>query len=309
MNELALGAPLLVLAGSTAVGKTSLALRFARALDGELIGADSVQVYRGFDIGSGKPSADELDGVPHHLIDVLEPEDAIDAMKFAGLADRAIADCVKRGRVPIVVGGTGLWLRALVRGLVELPPVDPELRARLTAEAAGGGLHAKLTLVDPDTAARVHENDHVRVVRALEVYEQCGKTISSLRKAHALGGPRYNVRHYVLRRPPEELTARIEQRLDAMIEAGFADEVRGLLERHDRSARAFASVGYAEMVQHVLGNESLSETRRKIRKSTRTYARRQMTWFNGEPGITAVLPPNEILDALPALRAHLRPRT
>lgn len=300
------GAPILVLAGSTAVGKTALALTLARAFDGELIGADSVQVYRGFDIGSGKPTEAELDGVVHHLIDVVDPEESIDAMKFARLADAAISACLKRRRVPIVVGGTGLWLRALVRGLVELPPVDEELRARLTEEAAKGGLHDRLTRVDPKTAEKVHPNDHVRVVRALEVFEQCGETISSLREAHALGGPRYDARFFVLKRDKDELTARIEERLDVMINAGFADEVRALLKRHDRSARAFASVGYAEMVQHVLGQEGLAETRRQIRKSTRIYARRQMTWFNGEPGITAVLSPSDVLAQLPALRAHLR---
>ena len=162
--------PLIVIAGPTATGKTAVALELARQLDGELVGADSVQVYRGFDIGSAKPTAAELGGVPHHLIDCLDPDESIDAMGFAGLADAAIEGVAERGKRPIVVGGTGLWIRALVRGLVDVPLPDPEIRGALEAEAEARGapsLHERLTAIDPRAAARIHPNDALRIVRAL----------------------------------------------------------------------------------------------------------------------------------------------
>jgi tRNA dimethylallyltransferase len=162
--------PIVVLAGPTGVGKTRLALELCRDIGGEIVGADSVQVYRGFDIGSGKPSAAELGGVVHHLLDVVDPDQPIDAARFARLADQAIGEIAARGHVPVVVGGTGLWLRALLRGLVEVPAVDAALRARLEQEwrsLGGEEMHRRLARVDPLTAARVHAGDMVRVVRAL----------------------------------------------------------------------------------------------------------------------------------------------
>ncbi|HJL05468.1 MAG TPA: tRNA (adenosine(37)-N6)-dimethylallyltransferase MiaA [Polyangiaceae bacterium LLY-WYZ-15_(1-7)] len=280
--------PLLVLAGPTASGKTAAGLHLARRLGGELVGADSVQVYRGFDIGSAKPSVEELGGIPHHLLDVLDPDESIDAMGFARLADRAIEAIAARDRVPIVVGGTGLWIRALVRGLVDVPPPDPAIRGRLEAEAKAAGapaLHARLAEVDPLSAEAVHPNDALRIVRALEVFEQTGRPLGELRAEHALGAPRYPTLLVVLERDKDELEGRIEARLDAMLEADWIDEVRGLLGRWPRTARAFGSVGYKEIVAHLEDAVPLDETRRRIRKSTRVYARRQRTWFRSEPGV------------------------
>lgn len=280
--------PVLIIAGPTASGKTACAVRVAKALSGELVGADSVQVYRGFDIGSAKPTAAELDGVPHHMIDVLDPSEPIDAMGYAAMADRAITEIAARGRLPIVVGGTGLWLRALVRGLVDVPPVDPELRSRLEGEAERLGpaaLHARLASIDPATAARVHENDLVRMVRALEVYEQTGRPMGELRAEHALGAPRYPALFVVLTVDKHALAARIAKRTRAMIEAGWAGEVRALLDRWGPRVRAFGSVGYREMRDHVEDGVPLDETERRIAKATRVYARRQRTWFKSEPGI------------------------
>ena len=185
--------PLVVVAGPTATGKTAAALTLARALGCELVGADSVQVYRGFDIGSAKPTEKELGEVRHHLVDVLDATDAIDAMEYAALADRAIDDLEDRGAHPIVVGGTGLWIRALLRGLVELPPPDPILRARLEAEVADLGAesaHQHLYAVDPLAAERIHPNDTLRIVRALEVHTQTGRPLGELQAEHALGAPR-----------------------------------------------------------------------------------------------------------------------
>ena len=281
--------PLIVIAGPTASGKTGAALRLARSLGGELIGADSVQVYRGFDIGSAKPTREELDGVAHHLIDVIDPDEAIDAMRFARLADAAIESIATRGNVPIVVGGTGLWIRALVRGLVDVPLPDPEVRARLEDRAAREGapaLHARLAQVDPTSAESIHPNDALRIVRALEVFEQTGRPLGELRREHALGAPRHPTLFVVLQAKGHAHDATIEKRIDAMIDHGWVEEVRGLLDRWAPDARAFGSVGYREMVAHVLDGISLEDTKRAIRKSTRLYARRQRTWFAGEPGVT-----------------------
>ncbi len=291
---------LLLLAGPTASGKTDVAVTLALRLGGELIGADSVQVYRGFDLGSAKPRGPELRGVPHHLLDVADADAPLDAMAYARLADRAIADVRARGRLPIVVGGTGLWLRALVRGLVEVPAVDPSLRARLEEEASLRGapaLHARLAEVDPRAAARIHPNDRLRIVRALEVFAQTGTPLGALQAAHALGAPRYALRMVALDRANEELYPRIEARVAAMLRAGFADEVRGLVAQHGEDVRALQSVGYREMVEHVARGVTLEETTARILQSTKTYVRRQRTWLKNEPGIDRRMHPDALLGA------------
>ncbi|MCA9533744.1 MAG: tRNA (adenosine(37)-N6)-dimethylallyltransferase MiaA [Myxococcales bacterium] len=282
---------LLVLAGPTASGKTGVALALADRYPIEVISADSVQVYRGFDIGSAKPSAAEQARLPHHVIDVLDPEQGMDAGEYARLAQLAIADVRARGRVPVVVGGTGLWLRALLRGLVELPKADPALRAALEAECAQLGapaLHARLAQVDPRVAAAVHPNDQLRIVRGLEVYQQTGRPLGELQAEHALGARRYESLMFALDLPSDAHTRAIEQRLDAMLSAGLVDEVRALLERYPDSARAFGSVGYKEVVAHLRDGVTLDETRRLIRKATRVYARRQRTWLRSDPSVDRV---------------------
>lgn len=285
-------ASLLVIAGTTASGKTALALALARSLGGELIGADSVQVYRGFDLGSAKPTDAELGGVPHHLLDVIDPDEAIDAARFASLADDAIADVARRGRRPIVVGGTGLWLRALVRGLVRLPAPDPAVRSGIEEDVARVGApasHERLAAIDPRAAAAIHPNDALRIVRALEVHAQTGRALGELRHAHALGAPRYRTLFLVLDRERGALRARIESRVDAMLASGLVDEVRGLLARWPSQARAFGSVGYREVVQHLEGCLDAGALREQIVRSTWVYTRRQRTWFRSEPGIDAHL--------------------
>ncbi len=280
---------ILVIAGPTASGKTAFGLHLAGASDVEveLVGADSVQVYRGFDIGSAKPDASELQGTPHHLIDVLDPTEFIDAMDYAQLADAAIRGIRSRGALPIVVGGTGLWIRALIRGLVQLPKPDLEIRARLETEAKRDrqALHRRLQRVDPAVAKRVHENDILRVTRALEVWEQTGVPLGEHQRQHQLGEPRYDARLWVLDPEREMLKKRIRARTEAMITAGFQGEVESLLERWPREARAFGSVGYKEMVSHITGELPLADAIDSIVSSTSVYARRQRTWFRKEPGV------------------------
>lgn len=301
---------MLAIVGPTASGKTAIGLELARAFGGELIGADSVQVYRGFDIGSAKPSADELGGIAHHLIDVAEADAPIDAARYASLADGAIAETVARGHVPIIVGGTGLWLRALLRGLVELPPVDSELRARLERETDKLGIaamYARLKEVDPLAGANIHANDRIRILRALEVHTQTGRALGEMHQEHRLGAPRYNALVYVLADPPELLTERIIARTDTMLTQGFEDEVRALLARFGPDVRPLQSVGYREMVMRVQQGISLSETRASIVRSTRIYARRQRTWWNNEPGVHRRVTATEMRDqnTFEEIRAHL----
>lgn len=298
---------IVVVAGPTASGKTALAVELAERLGGEIIGADSVQIYRDFDIGSAKPTAEELRGVRHALIDAIDPREPIDAMIYARMADEAIAETASRGKAPIVTGGTGLWLRALLRGLVDLPEPDPGIRARLMRqidERGASALHAELAKIDPIAAADIHENDAFRIVRALEVFEQTGKPVGEIRREHALGAPRYDAYFFVLDHDLDELTPRIEARLEAMFAAGWVDEVKRLRETYGEAVRAFGSVGYKELLAHVRGEIDLDEAKRLIRKATRIYARRQRTWFRNEKGVRArgraeaLLEGRELLDFL-----------
>jgi tRNA dimethylallyltransferase len=276
---------LLVIGGVTASGKTAAAIELARRFGGELVGADSVQVYRGFDIGSAKPTREELGEIPHHLIDVIDPDEAIDAAGYAAMADDAIAAIHARGRVPIVVGGTGLWLRALLRGLAPLPAPDPEVRRALEEEADRIGeraLHARLAASDPSTAARLHPNDRLRIVRALEVLAQTGRPLGELHAEHQKGAPRYDALVLALDRPRAELYAAIRARIQAMLAAGWVDEVRALLERWGPDVRAMGSVGYRQVKAHVLEGVPIEETERLAYKATCVYTRRQRTWMRGE---------------------------
>jgi tRNA dimethylallyltransferase len=273
---------ILVVSGPTAAGKTDVALGLARRFDGELIGADSVQVYRGFDIGSAKPTARELGGIAHHLIDVLDPDEAIDAARYAELADAAIADVAARGRLPIVVGGTGLWLRALLRGLVALPAPDPVVRGALEAEADAIGapaLHARLAQIDLAAARAIHPNDRLRIVRALEVHAQTGRPIGELRAEHALGAPRHDALVLLVDRPREEMAVRMQARTAAMLERGLVAETRALLAAWGPGVRAMEAVGYRETRAFLEGTLAQSALAVAITRATKVYARRQRTWW------------------------------
>lgn len=287
---------IVVIAGATASGKTALGVQIARAIGGEIIGADSVQVYRRLDVGSAKPSAEELQGVAHHLIDVAELEDPFDAARYVELADRAIAEVRARGRLPLVVGGSGLYLRALLRGLAEGIPGEPALRAALNARAARGPeelarMYAELAAVDPDYASKIHPRDPIRIVRALEVFALSGEPLSVHHARHAAQPPRYDALFVALETERSALRARIATRARQMLARGWVDEVRELLESGlSPQTKGLKSVGYAEIVRHVREGVPLDETLEKVIHSTAAFAKRQRTWFRGEQNVTWVRP-------------------
>jgi tRNA dimethylallyltransferase len=282
---------LVCIVGPTATGKTELAVRVCEAVGGEVVSADSVQVYRRFELGTGKPSAEERRRAPHHLVDVVDPLDAMDASRWVALADDAIRDVRARGKVPIVCGGTFLWVKALVSGLATMPAADPSVRDghRALAEREGrAALHARLLAVDPASAARLHPNDLVRVSRALEVFELSGETMSALQARHAFGARRYDASLFAIDMPVEALRARIEARARAWLAAGWVEEVRALIADGLVGARAIGSVGFAEIAGALAVGARLDEPdelealRAKIVQHTRIFARRQRTWLNHE---------------------------
>ncbi len=277
---------LLVIVGPTASGKSDLAVQWAEALGGEIVGADSVQIYRWFDVGSGKPSATDRQAVPHHLVDVLEPDRPIDAAEFVRLAEAAILDIRRRGRRPIVCGGTFLWVRALLYGLAAAPPADATVRARHAAIAAQHGrgqLHAELARVDPASARRLNPNDFVRVSRALEVWELSGRTLAEWHADHGFRVPRYSAKLVGIRWSLEELAGRIAARTQALLAAGWEDEVRALVGRGYRHTRAMCSVGYRQMLEHIDGTLDRERLAPAIDQATRIFARRQRTWLREQP--------------------------
>ena len=285
---------LTVIAGPTASGKTALAIRLATALGAEIVSADSQQVYRQFDIGTAKPSARELATVPHHLVSVVEPTEGFSAGRFQELADAAIADIHARGRKVVVVGGTGLYLRVLLHGVVDAPPADAALRARLEHEALEVGrpaLHARLASVDPASAARIEPTDLVRIVRALEIRELTGVSASDFRDQHAFTEDRYPYDLWVLSPARDDLYAAIEARTRAMFAAGLVDEVRSLVARGLRNAAPMGAVGYAQALGVVEGSLSLEAAVADTAQKTRRYAKRQLTWFKKERGARFVTPP------------------
>lgn len=273
----------IALVGPTASGKTALSLALADALGGEIVNADSVQIYERFDIGSGKPSAEELARTRHHLLGALAPLDAIDAARFAELALETVADVRARGRVPIVCGGTFLWQKALFFGLADAPPPSAEIRARhkqLVDAEGRPALHAMLAAVDPASAQRLHPNDFVRVSRALELFEQTGERQSDMHERHAFREKRLTPAFMARSVTPEELTARIEKRVASFLERGLVEEVRALVRDGFGGARAMGAVGYKETRAFLAGELPESELAAAIVRATRVYARRQRTWLN-----------------------------
>ncbi len=285
-----MSAPVRVVAivGPTAVGKSAVALTLAERIGGEIVSADSRQVYRGLDVGTAKPTREERARVPHHGIDVADPDERFDAARFRRLALDAIAAATARARPVIVCGGTGLYVRALQHGLFVGPAADPGVRAELYARETAGGtgtLHGDLARIDPATARRLHARDLVRIVRALEVHRLTGRPISAWQDEHRFASGDVDMLVLGCRRPREELAARIAARCDAMLAAGLLDEVRGLEARGWGDAPALASVGYRQMRAHLRGAVDDATAVDAFRRATRRLAKRQMTWWRADPAV------------------------
>ncbi|MBN2359716.1 MAG: tRNA (adenosine(37)-N6)-dimethylallyltransferase MiaA [Deltaproteobacteria bacterium] len=277
--------PLVVVSGPTAAGKSALALELAVALDAEIVSADSRQVYRGLDIGTAKPGALERARVPHHLIDVVDPDVGFDAARFVELARAAIAACRERRRLPLVVGGSGLYLRALCGGLAPIAGRDPALRRQLEAETRVHGsaaMHRRLAAVDPETARRVPPGDRVRIVRALEVHAATGEPLSAQQRAHGFSDRPYRVLWLVVDREPAALRQRIAERGRGMFASGLVEEAVALRRRWG-AIPLLDTIGYREALRLADGELDLPAAIAATAARTRQYAKRQRTWLRREP--------------------------
>jgi len=276
---------ILVINGPTASGKTKLAVELALAHNGEVVSADSMQIYRRMDIGTAKPTVEEMQGVPHHMIDVADPAEDFSVARYVDMAAACVDDILARGKLPIVAGGTGLYIDSLLSGrtFAAFEPDSPlrgELEGRLAREG-GEALLAELSKVDPDTAARLHPNDSKRIVRALEIYLTSGKTMTEHNAETLAIPPRYDALTLTLafeRR--EDMWARIDRRVDVMMADGLVDEVRALLDSGvPAKCTAMQAIGYKEMVNALNGDGSITDTAEEIKLRSRQYAKRQLTWF------------------------------
>lgn len=303
-------ARILVIGGPTASGKSALALELAEQLHGELICADSLTVYRGLDIGSAKPSAADRQRVPHHLLDIRDPQQPFTAADFRQEALPVIADILRRGRRPMVVGGTGLYLRVLLGGLAEAPGEDPLLREQLKRRAeqeGGAALLEELRRVDPLTAERCHPNNLIRILRALEVWYASGRPLSAWQQQHAFGDAPYSPLFIWLNHPREALYQRIDQRVETMLAAGLVTEVRGLLAAGVADdAKPLQAIGYKEVVSHLAGEIDGAQMSELIKRNTRRLAKRQITWFKGEPAAEEVAYPQNSATILSTVSTFFR---
>ena len=283
--------PLIVLTGPTAVGKTALSIQLARRIGGESISADSMQVYRHMDIGTAKIRLEEMDGVPHHLIDILEPTEDFNVVRFQALARAAAEDIYSRGKIPIVAGGTGFYIQALLND-IDFTQIDKntqfrEEMERLAAEQGAEVLHERLRAVDPESAEAIHANNVKRVIRALEYYEQTGEKISAHNEAERAKTSPYHFFYYVLNTDRTVLYERIEKRIDEMMEEGLVEEVRQLQAMGcRRDSVAMQGLGYKEILDYLDGACTLEDAIYKIKRDTRHFAKRQITWFKREKHVT-----------------------
>jgi tRNA dimethylallyltransferase len=277
---------IIVVSGPTASGKTALALRLCRILPLEIINADSLQVYRGMDIGTAKPAVSERLEIPHHLIDVADPDEEYNAGRFVGDAEEAIRGIRGRGKFPLVAGGTGMYIRALLRGLDALPS-DTGIRAALARRwerEGGAALFAELRAFDPSSAESIHPSDRVRILRALEVSAIAGTPASRLKRRWAEAAGKFRILFIAISAGRSELYGRIDARVDDMFRKGLVDEVRGLLAKgYGPGLKPMKSLGYRHVVSHLSGKRSLSDAIAEMKRDTRRYAKRQLTWLSREP--------------------------
>ena len=279
---------IVIIVGPTAVGKTDIALDLASVFDGEIISADSMQVYRHLDIGTSKPTREQQARVPHHLIDVVDPDGEFNAALFRGLADGVIGQLQGKKAV-FLVGGTGLYVRVLTGGIIEGPGPDEELRKSYREEMERKTLdilYRRLQELDPGAAGRIHPHDRVRIIRALEIVELTGEAISDKQGQHGFHDRRYEYLKIGLYRDREDLYARIDRRAEQMVKAGLIEETERIIRMgYDEKLKPFQSLGYRYFIQYINGQLVLEEALQSMQRYTRHYARRQMTWFRGEGDI------------------------
>jgi len=299
--------PILIIAGPTAVGKTDASILLAREWGAEIVSADSMQIYRGMDIGTAKPTPEQRALVYHHMIDIVDPAQPYSVGDYLRDARNAIDGILQAGGTPIVVGGTGLYIRALMRGLLHGPPADMELRERLLrkeSENGEGALYADLARLDPEAAIKIHPNDLRRTVRALEVYYLRDRKISDLQKAHSFQEKAHAFRLLFLVRGRSELYPRIERRVDQMIEQGLEAEVKGLmLKGYSSGLISMQAIGYSHFIDYYNNRVSFDETVELLKRDTKRFAKRQFTWFRREPDarwvdITGLETPGEIVQQI-----------
>lgn len=285
---------IIIICGPTGIGKTSITIKLAKAFDGQIVSADSMQIYRYMDIGTAKPTAEEVAEVEHHIVDIVDPDEAFDAAKFAVEADKKIKAFVKSGVTPFVAGGTGLYIKSLVDGLFRAIPADQEVMARLSCEIEEKGaaeLYGRLRQYDPEAAKKIHINDSFRIVRALEVFETTGNTISSYHAEHNFADRKYRVLKIGLQMERELLYDRINKRVDMMLEEGLLEEVNMLIKKgYSPSLKAMKSLGYRHMVEYINGEKDWEEAVRTLKRDTRRYAKRQLTWFRSDNEIIWIEP-------------------
>ena len=278
MKNMGIGKPLIVITGPTATGKTDFSIKLAREIGGEIISADSMQVYKGLDIGTDKISKEIREEIPHYLIDIREPDEPFSVADFVREADKAIAEIREKDKYPIVVGGTGFYIRALLYCLPDVPPGNEEIRKELK-KLSDEEIYNLLLEVDRESAERIGKKDRKRLIRAYEVYKLTGKPLSSFEFPGKL---RYRFSGYFLYRNRPELYRRIEDRVDSQVERGLIDETRWLLQ-FGKDITAFQALGYKEMLQYIEGRKSLEEAIKLLKRRTRQFAKRQFTWFRKEP--------------------------
>ncbi len=275
-----------VICGPTGVGKTTAAIEIASELNAEIINADSMQVYRYMDIGTAKPSALEQARIPHHMIDIVDPDAPFDAQRYADMGQDLVFQLAEQGIPVLVVGGTGFYIRALIHGLFESGSGNSEIRLNLKKEADTKGLselYRRLCECDPDAASKIHPNDAFRIVRALEIYETTGRPISTCHQEHRLAPPLFDVLKIGLFRQREVLYERINHRVDLMVEEGLIDEVKALLKKgYSSDLKPLQSIGYRHIVDFFEGRISWDDNLQKLKQDTRRYAKRQLTWFNSD---------------------------
>lgn len=282
--------PLIILTGPTAVGKTALSIRLAKAIGGEIISADSMQVYRGMDIGSAKITKEEMMGVPHHLIDVLEPSEEFNVTVFQTMAKAAVEEIYSRGHIPIVAGGTGFYIQALLNDIDftetgEDPSIRRELE-RIAKEKGAEYLHGLLLTVDPESAKQIHANNVKRVIRAIEFYRQTGERISEHNKREREKKSPYDFLYFVVNTDRDLLYQRIDKRVDDMVEQGLVDEVKKLKDSGcTKDMVSMQGLGYKEILDYLQGEYSLEEALYLLKRDTRHFAKRQITWFKREKDV------------------------